>query len=329
MDKIKLSLFLYKGKFKVNSKRMRENMTSKNGCSNHALAMAYERKLELLGAKKVLEYKLIENDRVMLMSVNDKEDTGRLVIPSFITELNKCDSDGFVGVDFLLKGCKYSEVYVNNKCGIEFDASMLCREMESKRLKVEFRYPGNVVNMMGMFLDCERLEELDISMFDTDNVIDMSDMFSLCKRLKKIDLKCIDTRNVVNMSWMFSGCKSLKRLDLSMVNTSNVKSMRGLFDDCEKLEELDISNFDTENVVDMSWMFSGCINLKKVDISSWNISKLKQAKGIFRNCSNLKLIYKRSNGIFGNKKYTVDNFKKLMLILKSKISYCNNKYISI
>ena len=53
--------------------------------SNHQLAQEYDLKSKLLGDNN-LEYKLINNDRVVLLDIKDKKSTGKLVIPSFITD---------------------------------------------------------------------------------------------------------------------------------------------------------------------------------------------------------------------------------------------------
>ena len=53
--------------------------------SNHQLAQEYDLKSKLLGENN-LEYKLINNDRVVLLDIKDKKSTGKLVIPPFITD---------------------------------------------------------------------------------------------------------------------------------------------------------------------------------------------------------------------------------------------------
>ena len=50
-------------------------------------------------------------------------------------------------------------------------------------------------------------------------------MFWNCKKLENIDLSSFDTKNVTNMNGMFYGCKNLNRLDLSSFDTKNVTNM--------------------------------------------------------------------------------------------------------
>ena len=57
--------------------------------------------------------------------------------------------------------------------------------------------------------NCEALENIELSNFNTENVIDMSYMFYRCHSLKNINLSNFNTENVENMSFMFIGCSSL------------------------------------------------------------------------------------------------------------------------
>ena len=59
-----------------------------------------------------------------------------------------------------------------------------------------------------MFYNCDKLDKLDLSSFDTKNVINMSYMFYNCDKLDKLDkldLSSFDTKNFVNKTQMFGG----------------------------------------------------------------------------------------------------------------------------
>ena len=62
---------------------------------------------------------------------------------------------------------------------------------------------GKITRCCNMFAYCEKLEDIDLSNFDTKNVTDMYGMFHLCKSLKSIDLIKFDTSNVTSMENMF------------------------------------------------------------------------------------------------------------------------------
>ena len=143
---------------------------------------------------------------------------------------------------------------------------------------------SNVTDMSNMFLNCYRLEELDLSNFDTSKVTDMSRMFNDCTSLEELDLSRFNTSMVTDMSGMFEGCKSLEELDVSDFDTSNVTDMSRMFKDCESLEELDVSNFDTSKVTNMRCMFYNCKNLDELDLSDFSTRKVTDMHGMFLNC---------------------------------------------
>ena len=58
---------------------------------------------------------------------------------------------------------------------------------------------SNVINIDGMFYECEKLKDLDLSHFNTGNVVYMSNMFANCKSLTSLDLSCFDTSKVKEM----------------------------------------------------------------------------------------------------------------------------------
>ena len=55
---------------------------------------------------------------------------------------------------------------------------------------------GKLKIMTGMFSECYKLKDLNITSFDTKNVYDMSGVFYGCSSLKKINLKNFNTCNV-------------------------------------------------------------------------------------------------------------------------------------
>ena len=282
--------------------------------NNHEMARRYKEKSKLIG-KDILDYRLLEDDRVKLVGVKDKDDTGRLVIPSFITDFSTGNE---VGMQPPLYECRYSEVYVDNKKGRWLKADYLCSEMRTDRLKLEFKHSecinslhglfkfsrflkevdisnldtSNVTDMCEMFCFCERLDRLDlrgtnIITLDTNNVVDMSHMFSWCKSLRDIDISKLNTKNVVDMNHMFSYCDILKVIKLGCINTSKVVRMDHIFDWCNNIRELDLSGLDTRNVENMSGMFSGCESLEYINLDGIDTSKVIDMSSMFDGCIKL------------------------------------------
>ena len=149
---------------------------------------------------------------------------------------------------------------------------------------------NRLTNMDCMFQNCNYLQELDMSSFDTSSVTNMRYLFYYCKRLTSIlGLIGFDTSNVTNMGGMFSYCEAMQSLDISNFNTSNVINMHELFSHCSSLTELSI-NFDTGNVTDMGYMFSGCTNLLKIPAGGFNTANVKDMSSMFADCTNAKSI---------------------------------------
>ena len=142
-------------------------------------------------------------------------------------------------------------------------------------------------NLNYMFYDCNSLQFLDLSNFNTSNANNMIEMFSSCNSLAFIDLSNINTINVTNMSYMFSDCSSLTSLNLSDFDTKNVTDMSGMFSDCSSLTSLNLSNFNTNNVTDMSGMYGGCSSLTTLNLSNFNTNNVKDMSCMFLCCSSL------------------------------------------
>ena len=152
----------------------------------------------------------------------------------------------------------------------------------------------NVIDMNGMFYNCQYLTRLDLSSFDTKNVTDMISMFSNCQSLTSLNLSSFDTKNVTDMSSMFYNCQSLASLDLSSFDTKNVTDMGSMFYNCQSLTSLDLSSFDTKNVTDMYCMFYNCQSLASLDLSSFDMRNVLFWGYMFAGCTNLKEIIMRS-----------------------------------
>ena len=146
---------------------------------------------------------------------------------------------------------------------------------------------SKVTDMSFMFRECSGLTSLDLSNFDTSQVTDMSQMFNYCSKLTSLDVSKFDTSNVTNMSSMFYYCSSLTSLDLSSFNTSKVTDMSFMFYYCSRLTNLDVSKFNTSKVTNMDYMFFWCNNLTSLDLSNFDTSKVTNMSSMFSDCWNL------------------------------------------
>ena len=162
-----------------------------------------------------------------------------------------------------------------------------------KSLNISSFNTQNVINMMGMFCECNNLKKIDFpSSFNTQNVTNMMNMFYNCKNLDNLSLPfSFNTQKVTNMMGMFAGCDNLKTLSLeTSFNTQNVTNMMDMFANCIKLQNLKIpTSFNTENTINMMLMFAGNFDLKKLILpSSFNTQNVTNMYGMFRNCRNLE-----------------------------------------
>ena len=186
---------------------------------------------------------------------------------------------------------KYS-VYLFQKESI-FDMSgmfLWCEFLEEINLSL-FKI-DKVTNMSNMLNGCASLKEINLSSsFKTDDVTDMSKMFYGCSLLKEINLSSFKTDKVIDMSYMFGKCSELIEVDLSSFNTDNVTKMANMFDGCSSLKEINLSSVTNDKVTDMSSMFSGCSKLEEINISTFKNENVKDMSRMFYNCTLLKKIY--------------------------------------
>ena len=96
--------------------------------------------------------------------------------------------------------------------------------------------------LRGMFLECNGLTEIKgLSYLNTSEVEYMSEMFLNCSKLETLNLSNFDTSLVKDMSRMFTNCIGLNTLDISNFNTSLVTSMTYMFHNCSSLKTLNLS----------------------------------------------------------------------------------------
>ena len=98
--------------------------------------------------------------------------------------------------------------------------------------------------MIGMFQECYRLRQLNLSGFTTTKVKEMGYMFDHCSALQELDLRSFRTPALVDMRCMFSYCKGLKKIDISNFELENAVGSAEwsdktqadkLFDGCDSL----------------------------------------------------------------------------------------------
>lgn len=120
------------------------------------------------------------------------------------------------------------------------------------------------LNLSSWFSGFKSLKKIvGMQYLDTSEAQLMVEMFSECEALEELDLSNFNTDKVFNMLSMFYRMSSIKELDLSSFNTSNVEQMRYLFKHDKNLKTIYVTDaFSTERVGNYDdEMFYGCVNL--------------------------------------------------------------------
>lgn len=196
---------------------------------------------------------------------------------------NNGEQEGMLGNTETKEGLLKVESFIN-KYGINAhypkDMKEYFRYRQEEKIPLLELNPntGDVINMAGMFGNCENLKT--IPLLDTRNVTNMAGMFSFCRNLKTIPK--INTAKVTDMSTMFSVCKNLEEIPL--LDTSNVTNMHEMFGNCELLRT--IPELNTVSVSSMPSMFINCSSIK--DIPLLEASSVTNVWQIFDGCELLE-----------------------------------------
>ena len=116
---------------------------------------------------------------------------------------------------------------------------------------------GSLQNMYEMFwMSPDGSSQLtsigDTSHWNTSNVTNMSGMFLNCVKLQNLDLSNWDTSKVTNMSNMFFNCPSLVSIgNTGNWNTSNVMDFKSMFYDCIRLDEIHMDHWRINSNADL------------------------------------------------------------------------------
>jgi len=183
----------------------------------------------------------------------------------------------------------------------------------NNKIHVKFIFKEILNDLSFLFYDCENLESIDLTLYDTTHIKNMLCMLTGCKNLKTVDLSSLKTNNDINMDFLFGecsllksvnfpkyhrinvtnlaitfvNCSSLESIDLSSLNTIKVKDINNLFHGCSNLKSINLSNFKTDNVVNMNRIFNLCHNLQSLDLSNFKTGNVETMTQLFFDCRSL------------------------------------------
>ena len=293
MNQIKIINLIIKGKEKMINSQRNSYVYYKN---KHRIF--YNINSNILKYNKKSLFLIIVFISLLKISVERKNISGSSYI---ILKTNKTSNVKVFSNDYPESQTKPIEIRINGIIQTEIRNTYNLNESFNI---INLTFSDYITDSTNMFKGCTKLEEIDLSHFDTSKIDKMGSMFQGCTSLYSIDFSNIDTSNVKDMSYMFVECSSLKAVDLSSFDTSNVMSFKSMFDECEALTSLDLSTFDTNKVTNMNSMFSGCLSLYSLNFMNLNTTKETFMNNLFTGCSNLKFI-NLENAVFDMNKITM------------------------
>ena len=146
----------------------------------------------------------------------------------------------------------------------------------------------NTLTLSYMFIDCENITEVDLSLCRNYSVSPNSIRYIFKNCISLTSIYFGDYFKGAKWYWMeyiFYNCFSLISLDLSKMDTSYITDMNYIFYNCSSLISLDLSNFNTYNVKTMKSAFENCSNLKYINLKNSvdkNIIKYTYYNNIFK-----------------------------------------------
>ena len=237
----------------------------------------------------------LENIRALFCKcVNIKEIPDLKYI--FNNKTDKTDNlNKITNISMLFNGCKNllnvdGKEWYGNK--IEDMSYTFNRCKKLKEIHLGYIKTDNVKNMCGLFNGCESLTKIPsvITSSKTPSLQDISIMFQNCEKLDNINVTNFNTKHVKDMNGIFSGCKGLKKaVNLAKWSTDDVKEMIGMFNNCVLLPEVTLpKNMNLGNVQNASGMFYGCEKLKTLGGDDYLkfTNKNVKVENIFDKCQN-------------------------------------------
>lgn len=243
--------------------------------SNHELAKRYIKKQELLGMNQ-LELRLIENDGVELVCIQDKGVS--IVIPRFITSISK---------DVTFEGTHYSNIEIQSNAEIQIDR--IFNKMESEIIHIKFLNKFEVSDISYMFYGCKDAREIVVDGIKIeDRGVDISYLYSHCYSLEFVDMGWLGIGKVRNITGMFYSCTSLKGIKWSKeLDMSSINNISDLFYHCMSLKDINIVDIGIKELKYARRTFKGCTDLKYIKVSGIDTSMLKSIENMCSECENL------------------------------------------
>ena len=212
-------------------------------------------------------------------TVNETESNGIYTVELY--SYNDCTSISFADKKELL------EVYYVNtsKLTSAYNLFYNCANLTYVDLRnSDF---SNIETIERMFTSCVNLLAIDgLNDLDVSKVHNMGGLFSDCRKLLEINVSDWDVSKVTNFGAIFRRCSKLTNIDVSKWDTSSGIIMSGIFTDCSNLIEINIANWDMSHANSVSQMFYGCSALMKLKMTV-NLNQEAVTTYWFNKCNSL------------------------------------------
>ena len=147
-------------------------------------------------------------------------------------------------------------------------------------IAVAANLPSNTSTIFQIFFSCAKLNDPNISLWNTSNITDMGSSFSSATSFNQ-PINSWNTSNAISMSSMFSSATSFNQ-SLENWNVRKVTSFSNMFQSATNFNS-SLSGWalgaDTAGT-SCSSMFSSCVNFNQ-DLSSWDVSKVTNFSSMF------------------------------------------------
>ena len=169
----------------------------------------------------------------------------------------------------------------------------------------------NVLSIDGLFKNCHKLTNVNLSVFKDNSFKQLNEVFMGCSSIEFVDISDWDLSNVTKYNFMFNDCALLEKVDLGQ-NPSSLHTniyCSNMFKNCVSLENFDFSVFGNKSVY-LGSIFYGCTNLTVIDFKDITPTGMAYS---FTKCTNLESV------VFSNKltsvlKYCFDNCPNLKFV---------------
>ena len=149
------------------------------------------------------------------------------------------------------------EIFIND---VKKNSVQKIYDLSEMKNNIKLVWKNNIDSTSCMFLNCNDINEIDLSNFDSSQVTNTHAMFFGCTSLTSVNLSNFTSPQATEISRMFYRCSSLTSVDLSDFNPLNPNKIYGIFDGCTLLEYANIENLILRDNLDYSSIFNGISN---------------------------------------------------------------------